>query len=51
MARCVFSLRPDLDDAGRQAADALEQAIDRARFGSTAAGDLTALAAPLIKIP
>jgi hypothetical protein len=51
MARCVFALRPDLDDAGRQAADALEQAIDRARFGSTAAGDLTALAAPLIKIP
>lgn len=51
MARWVFALRPDLDDAGRQAADALEQAIDQGRFGSTAAGDLTALATPLIKIP
>ncbi len=51
MARWVFSLRPDLDDAGRQAADALEQAIDRARFGSADAGDLKNLAATLIKIP
>ena len=51
MARWVFALRPDLDDAGRQAADALEQAIDRARFGSTDAGDLKNLAATLIKIP
>ena len=51
VARWVFALRPDVDDAGRQAADALEQAIDQARFGSADAGDLTTLAAALIKIP
>ncbi len=50
MARWVFALRPDLDAAGRQAADALELAIDRARFGDAAAADLDALAAPLLGI-
>ncbi len=50
MARWVFALRPDLDARGRQAADALEQAIDRARFGDADAGDLHGLAAPLVGI-
>ena len=50
MARWVFALRPDLDAAGRAAAEALEQAIDRARFGDVDAGDLQALAAPLLGI-
>lgn len=50
MARALFALRPDLDAAGRQAADALEHAIDQARFGARDAGDLAALAAPLVGI-
>jgi hypothetical protein len=50
MARWVFLLRPDLDADGRRAADALEQAIDRARFGSDQPGDLQALALPLVGI-
>ncbi len=50
MARALFALRPDLDAAGRQTADALEHAIDQARFGARDAGDLAALAAPLVGI-
>lgn len=50
MARAVFALRPDLDDAGRRAADALEHAIDQARFGATTDADFATLAAPLVGI-
>lgn len=50
MARCVFALRPDLDAAGRQAADALERAIDQARFGAADTGNLAELARPLVEI-
>lgn len=50
MARALFALRPDLDAAGRQAADALEHAIDQARFGARDVGDLATLAAPLVGI-
>ncbi len=51
MARCVFALRPDLSDEQRRAADALEQAIDQARFGAHGSADFAALAAPLVGIP
>lgn len=50
MARAVFALRPDLDDDGRRAADALEHAIDQARFGARTTSDFAALAAPLVGI-
>lgn len=50
IARALFALRPDLDTAGRQAADALEHAIDQARFGARDVGDLATLAAPLVGI-
>ncbi|HEX3132129.1 MAG TPA: hypothetical protein VHX44_00945, partial [Planctomycetota bacterium] len=51
MARSVFALRPDLDDDERRAADALEHAIDQARFGAHSAGDFATLAGPLVGIP
>lgn len=50
MARALFVLRPDLDDNGRRAADALEHAIDLARFGKGDPGDLARLAAPLVGV-
>jgi hypothetical protein len=50
MARCVFALRPDLDATQRQAADALERAIDQARFGAADTGNLAELARPLVEI-
>lgn len=50
MARCVFALRPDLDDHQRKAADALEHAIDQARFGARDHADFAALAAPLVGV-
>lgn len=50
MARALFALRADLDEPGRRAADALEQAIDQARFGAATTGDFATLAAPLVGI-
>ncbi len=50
MARALFALRPDLDEGGRHAAEALEHAIDLARFGKGDARDLARLAAPLVGI-
>ncbi len=51
IARCVHALRPDLDHASHRAADALEGAIDRARFGNGEVGELGPLAEPLVGIP
>lgn len=50
MSRALFALRPDLGDDERRAADALEHAIDQARFGARADSDFAALAAPLVGI-
>jgi hypothetical protein len=50
-AGCLQSLRPALTPAQRMAADQLEQAIDRARFGHQPVAGLEALAAALREVP
>jgi hypothetical protein len=51
IARCLHALRPGLPAARRAQADAIERAIDAARFGGGQAGDLRALSEPLADVP